>query len=184
MTIIRNAYPLVAALFLCLTASPPINAQEEEEDEEVGEVVCWWCWEVEGGHEFVIGGERCVGGIPGTDEEAMHCSRCGGTTECHPWQPGPCHRACGPTGDAVAALTEIQKALDGGDITVVASALNRRRTGVSIEFLPDGGRIDFILPCDPTTTFRTIPVPPEARAKLELRVRTESAATATQASLP
>ena len=175
MTIARKTYLFVAALFVFLVATPPVMAQDDDE----GDVVCWWCFEVQGDHMFVHGGEGCVSGINGTDHENMHCSRCGGTSECHVdrHDPGSCHIACGPAGDAMAALTEIQEALEGDDMTVVASALFRQRTGVYVEFLPEEGRIDLVLPCDPTKAFRTLPVLPEARAKLEVQLRAHSTAT-------
>ncbi len=49
----------------------------------------------------------------------------------------------------MAVLTEVRKALENEDITVVASALLRDRVGVSVDFIPDRGRIDLLLPCDP-----------------------------------
>ena len=174
---------IVSALALLLVGILPVEAQSQEG--AGGEVVCWWCWEVGGEHLFAHGGLGCVGGIDGTDEEQMHCSRCGRSSECHTdYQLGPCHIACGPTGDAMAALTEIQQALDGDDMTVVATALTRTRAGVSVEFLPDGGRINLILPCDRSKVFRTIPVVPGARTRLEEALGANSRTTASQAALP
>lgn len=178
MMIARKIFPFLAALFLLLVGvgGAPVGAQEGE-----GPVVCWWCWEIEGGHEFVIGGEGCVDGIDGIGDEYMHCSRCGRTSDCHvmQWRTGPCHIACGPEGDAIAALTEIREAIEGDDVTVMASALSRPRTAVSVEFLPEQGRINLVRPCDPDRVFGTVPVLPQVRAMLEVELRSRSTTTAT-----
>lgn len=163
MAMLRKAYLFVAALFLFLAPSQPAEAQF------LGEVVCWWCIETEDGmHGFTLNGRDCgtAGEMPDHPIPAQ-CVRCGKTSQCHyDNQPGPCHIACGPAGDAVAALTEIQQGLEDEDITVVASALLRERTGVSTEFVPEGGRIDLLLACEPNKPFRTIPVVPELREAL------------------
>lgn len=120
-------------------------------------------------HGFTLNGRGC--GV----EESMpdhptpsQCVRCGGTSECHYRRKvGPCHIPCGPDGDeAVAAVTEIQEAMDTEDVAVVASALVKERSGVSVEFIPEGGRIDLIVPCHPSMPFRTIPVVPKVREAL------------------
>ena len=180
MTIARKSFPFLAALFLFLVAGggAPIGAQEEGGE---GEVVCWWCWEFGGSHIFLPGGERCVSSIPGHGHPLMHCSRCGGTSECHvdDWGDGDCHRACGPSGDALAALTEIREVMEGDDVTVMVSALLRPRTTVSVDFLPEQGRIDVVLPCDPDRVFGTVPVLPGVRAMLEAELQSRSTASAT-----
>lgn len=148
MAIGRRMYVFVAVPFLFLAASGSVEAQS-------GEVTCWWCVEAGEGeeirHGFTLGGELC--GLEGRLDDhpgSTQCVRCGWKSECHyEFLEGECHRACGPTGDAVAALTEIQQALETGDIAVAASALSKKRTGVSVEFIPEGGRIDLLLPCDP-----------------------------------
>lgn len=101
------------------------------------------------------------------------CSRCGGTSDCHrEFRTGNCHIACGPAGgDVAAALTEVEDALASGDVTAVASALLEPRTGLSLEFIPENGRIDLFLSCTPDRTYRTIPVMPEARDRLAAAVR-------------
>ena len=108
----------------------------------------------------------------------MHCSRCGGTSQCHTGQykNGPCHIACGPEGDDVtAALTEVRRALDGDDVATLVLALGNRRAGVSVEFVPEAGRIDFVLPCNPTKVYRTLAVLPEKREELEAELRARGA---------
>ena len=77
------------------------------------------------------------------------------------------HEACDDGAGVLAALTELRDALEGDDITEAASALLKERQGVSAEFIPDGGRIDLILACDPNKPFRTIPVLPDVRRALE-----------------
>ena len=163
MGIARRMYLFGATLFVFLAASPPAEAQF------LGEVVCWWCMETgDGRHHFTMNGRDCgsEGSYPGHPIPPQ-CVRCGKTSECHqaPW-PGSCHIACGPEGDAVAALTEIQEALEAEEIAVVASALARKRLGVFVEFIPEGGRIDLLLPCEPNEPFHTIPVVPELRKAL------------------
>ena len=51
-------------------------------------------------------------------------------------------------------------------IAVVASALTKEWPGVVVEFIPEGGRIDLLLPCEPNEPFHTIPVVPELRKAL------------------
>ena len=86
------------------------------------------------------------------------------------YQTGFCHIPCGPTGDLFAALSEIEEALELEDLAAVALVLQEPTTGVSFEFVPDAGRIDAILACDPNRVFRTIPVLPEARDRLKAAV--------------
>jgi hypothetical protein len=86
---------------------------------------------------------------------------------------------CGPAGgDVAAALTEVEDALESGDVTAVAEVLLEPGTGLAFEFIPESGRIDLFLACDPDRPFRTIPVLPEARDRLtaafEGSARTES----------
>ena len=52
-------------------------------------------------------------------------------------------------------------------MNVVASALMRERTGFSLEFIPEAGRIDVVMDCNATRAFQTIPVLPQARRSLE-----------------
>lgn len=164
MAIARRMYVFVTVPFLLLAGSGSVEGQS-------GDVTCWWCLEVGEGeevrHGFSLGGELC--GLEGKlngHAGSTQCARCGWKSECHyEFLEGPCHRACGPAGDAVAALTEIQQALETGDIALVASALFKKRTGVSVEFIPKGGRIDLLLPCDPDKPYQTIPIPPEERYK-------------------
>ncbi|MYB97974.1 MAG: hypothetical protein F4123_12570 [Gemmatimonadetes bacterium] len=67
-------------------------------------------------------------------------------------------------------MTEVEDALDRGDVTAVASALLEPRTGLSFDFIPEAGRIDLFLACTPDRAFVTIPVPPEARDRLAAAV--------------
>lgn len=171
MAIAKKLLLFPAALFMVLVGSAELTAQGGEEDEEdEGGLTCMWCkegvgWFGETTHGFLLGGDLC--GWVGSGE-GNQCARCGGTSTCHHvYWTGECHIACGPEGDAMAALTEIQQALAGDDATVVASVLLRERSGVHIEFIPEGGRIDLMLPCDLTQTFRTIPVVPALREALE-----------------
>ena len=63
-------------------------------------------------------------------------------------------------------------------MTVVASALNEPRTGMSFDFIPDAGRIEVILACDPNRAFRTIPVLPEAQGRLKAAAALHAAPSA------
>ena len=163
MTIAMKTCLGMAALLLFLVPSEPAEAQF------LGEPVCWWCIEEGGMHSFTLNGRGCGSEGEYPDHPApSQCVRCGGTSECHyRRKAGPCHIACGPDGDeAVVAVTEIQEAMETEDVAVVASALMKERSGVSVEFIPEGGRIDLVLPCHPSMPFRTIPVVPEFREAL------------------
>lgn len=180
MKIARKTYLSVAALFVFLVAGWPteVVAQDEEDDEGL---TCGWCiqesdfWVIgnviiiaPAEHMFPNGGDAC--GWDGSDESRVICSRCGGESDCHEdWDDGPCHILCGPGGDDVeyhAALTKVEEALESGDVTAVASALLEPRTGFSFELIPEAGRIDVLLACDPDRAARTIPVLPDARDRL------------------
>ena len=136
----------------CMGADRYTYYEEDGSSEENGD-----------GHAFVYGEDGCVGGFLPT-----WCVRCGGSgSTCHEEpQTGPCHIPCGPTGDAFAVMTEIKDALDRDDVALLAAAVSRDRVGVSAEFIPDGGRIDLILPCDPSVAYQTIPVLPRVNAEL------------------
>ena len=160
--VMRRMFLGLAALFLFHVSAQQAEAQF------LGEVVCWWCIEEEGEHGFNLNGQGCgsEGEYPGHPAPSQ-CVRCGGTSECHyDDRPGSCHIACGPAGDVLVVETEFQEALENEDITVVASALLKGRTGVSAEFIPEGGRIDLLLPCDPNRPVRIIPVLPQLRDAL------------------
>ena len=134
MVIAKRMYVFVAALFVFIAASTPVEAQF------LGEVVCWWCVEQDGEHGFTLNGRGCgsEGEYP-DNPDAAQCVRCGNTSQCHEGNmPGPCHIACGSAGDAVTALAEIQQALESDDITEVASALLMERNGVLAGVHPGG----------------------------------------------
>lgn len=137
------------------------------------QLTCGWCFGPaygsgsDAGHGFPYAGGEC--GWRGS-QFGMNCARCGGDgSSCHvPIQTGSCHIPCGPAGDeATAALTDIREALESDDVTAVAVALLQQRPGVSAEFIPEGGRIDLILSCDPSAAFLSIPVLPDTRKDLE-----------------
>ena len=172
MEIARKTYLFVAALMVFLVGGLPNDVEAQG-----GGLTCGWCiqerWEVTIGpiiilfpweHKFPGGGDEC--GWPG--HAGAMCSRCGGTSFCHrDFWTGSCHIACGPAGgDVAAALTEVEDALESGDVTAVAEALLEPGTGLAFEFIPESGRIDLFLACDPDRPFRTIPVLPEARDRL------------------
>lgn len=117
-------------------------------------------------------------GWDGHDDPGAGCARCGGSSFCHDqWWGGGCHIPCGPAGDAYAVAAEVEDALERGDVAAIALALHKPQEGVSLDFIPAAGRIDVILPCDPNSAFRTIPVPPAARDRLQAAV---DAATPTE----
>lgn len=123
----------------------------------------WW-------HRFpTSAADACVG-----NEDAWNqtCAACGGTSMCHRfWMRGFCHAPCSWPGPprfvGRTTLEEIQEALEGNDIEVLASTVSRERTGVFVEFIPESGRIDLLLPCDPNRAAYTIPVEPEVREQLK-----------------
>ncbi|MDE0235483.1 MAG: hypothetical protein OXU69_03280 [Gemmatimonadota bacterium] len=162
----RTLSCFVVVLAMFMASSIRANAQE------TGDVTCAWCKEAaiwtDQDHAFPLGGHLC--GWSGSGEGNI-CSRCGGSSSCHIiYVPGPCHILCGPDGDATAALTGIQEALDADDMVALASALLLERTGVDVEFIPEGGRIDLLLPCDLTRPFHSIPVSPAVRGPLEMEL--------------
>lgn len=71
----------------------------------------------------------------------------------------------------MAALTKIREAMEGDDVTVIASTLLRSRTAVSVEFVPEQGRINLVRACDPDRVFGTFPVRPGVRAMLAAELR-------------
>lgn len=190
MAIAGKMYPFVAVLFVFLMASMPVEVAAQG-----GGLTCGWCTMdgdlVDSGpgwaeyenvkHAFPGGGNEC--GWEGRNDESITggpvCARCGGTSTCHSdEQDGMCHIACGPLGDLFAAVTELEDALDGGDITAVASALRQPRTGLFFEFIPEGGRIDVVLTCDPGRAYTAIPLLPEARGRLQTAVTLYTASSA------
>ena len=114
-----------------------------------------------------------------------HCSACGGTSECHenswaddPISYGPCHVRCHDfyrTTIWASTLSDMRKGLETGDMALVASAILRGRTEFSIEYIPEGGRIDVFLPCDPKRAAHTLAVLPAARSELGRRMAERSA---------
>ncbi len=165
------------ALFVLVGVAPPVQAQ-----------VCASClsgyrynyYEEDGspdiGHAFPYGEDGCAGGVL----LPTSCVLCGGSSRCHEEiETGPCHISCGPATDALAAVIEIQDALDRDDVTLLAAAVSRERVGVSAEFIREGGRIDLILPCDPNVAFRTIPVLPRTNAELAWALRSTSTVVTT-----
>ncbi len=177
MTITRKMYLFVAALFVFLVAGMPTKVaaqegQDGEEGEGNGGLTCGWCyysiWNDE--HWFDNGGDGCGWPNPGDSE----CSRCGGTSSCHgfghPDSGGPCHIACGGTTTQQAlsdAVSDLRSGLDAMDLVRVAEAITSSRDGVSVEYLPDAGRIDVVLACTPSIPSGTVPVPPEVRPALD-----------------
>lgn len=187
MTILRKGYLFVAALFVFSLAPAPAEAQE---------VVCGWCQELNAiwawpdgtitfwGHRFPGGGNGCPG-LEVFQPRTGSCARCGGTSTCHfGWDKHRCHILCGPAGGDFAAVTEIEEALTSGDMTMVAAALNRDRDGLSVEFVPEAGRVDFILACDPDRAFRSIPLLPEVRERLKAQLAATASVMAMRALGP
>ena len=195
MTIARRTYLFLAALFVFLWAGAPTEVEAQGEG-----LTCGWCLhdgdrigsvEVGGrrlavignfSHAFPRGGDEC--GWEGHDDEDIFggpvCARCGGDdSHCHTdyWE-NMCHRPCGPEGDAVAALTEIEEALGRDEMTTVVAALRKARTGMSVEFLPDAGRIEIMLACDLDRAIHTIPVLPGARERLQAALILQTASGA------
>ncbi len=193
MLFARKAPQLVVALALLLAAGAPIEGQTPDDGGggSGGGLTCGWCVldyrpraggvGLDRGHKFLVeGGDEC--GWEGHDYPGwLWCSRCGGESECHEefQPPGYCHIICGPAGDAVAAATEIEQALRDRDMTVVASALMRERTGFSVEFIPEAGRIDVVMACYPNKALRTIPVLPQERKSVEYELLKLQATLAT-----
>lgn len=147
------------------------------------QLTCGWCEEwgsvIFNHHRFPNGGDKC-GWPPGDG-----CSRCGRTSSCHrDWWVGDCHIPCGPDGDPLdpeepkalaRAVAEIEDALAARKMDAVAVAISSNASNLTMEYLPDAGRIDVLLSCNPLVPARTLPVPPDVRGDL-------SAALAARAS--
>ena len=153
------------------------------------QLTCGWCaeWESIPGyglgpfHAFATeGGDQCGWPKPtASDGGQVTCNRCGGDSRCHiVIERGPCHILCGPAGDLAEAAREVQKGFDDGDLTLVARAILRERGDVSVEYIPRAGRINFVLPCDPTRIVHTIAVLPAVRRALNARIAGRIAAAA------
>lgn len=69
-------------------------------------------------------------------------------------------------------------------MTMIVTALNRDRGGLSVEFVPETGRVDLILGCDPDRAFHSIPISPELRERLETRLAATGSVMATRALGP
>lgn len=171
MTIKRMGFVFLGSLLLLLGTSSSIDAQRVP--------VCGWCdwWDgfkrasmMEygtedswGRHSFPTSAADACGG-----DEWGTCAACGGSSMCHRfWMRGPCHVPCDGVFAGRTTLEEVQEALAENDIDVLASALSRERAGVFVEFIPESGRIDVLLSCDPNRAAHTIPVEPELREKLK-----------------
>ena len=145
-------------------------------------VTCGWCEEwyritIRGGvivsegylHKFFdSAGDQCLWPRPVPDVGSITCNRCGGTSYCHTdAQSGPCHMACGGTGDLAEAVGDIRESLAVRDIKRVVSAILRERADLSVKYVPAAGRIDFVPSCDPRRVAHTIAVLPEVRGALD-----------------
>jgi len=136
---------------------------------------CGWCVEDRSDlnnpkHSFPQGGEQCSWPTPNLPCQV--CSRCGGTgSTCHrDRQDGQCHILCGPAGGVLGgAAGAIQGALEVRDPVAVATILLAEHpAGLTVEYLPEAGRIEFVLTSDPDTVAKTLAVPPgDIRVLLE-----------------
>ena len=184
--------PVVTGLILFAGFREPASAQ----------VVCKECYEfwVPGGdddnpsswrHTFGNQLTACWGLYP---KLAVHdgligvayCSRCGGSSQCHtgwdltkPITKGRCHKICTEYDlaetDFDSTVNDILKGFETRDMALVATALLPERRGYSVEYNAAGGRIDFVLPCDPGA-YRTIAVLPELRRELDAELAERHAA--------
>ena len=168
--------PVVIGLALFVGRPAPSSAQ----------VVCRNCVEVlsssgRWAHTFMSATLQCNSAInyggrvgPGW----IQCSRCGGSSECHTeidlseggisW--GRCHQRCNQyysDADLAETVSDLGRGFETGDMTWVTAIILRRREGLSVEYIPEAGRIDFVLSCDPSRAARTIAVPPEVRRALD-----------------
>jgi len=174
MEIARKTYLFVAALFVFLVAGPPTEVEAQG-----GGLTCGWCWEMTLGsvgsvHWFPRGGDKCGWPNPGA---GYVCARCGGTSHCHGYHSkhryGPCHILCGGQGpgedEEVLAhvVSDLRSGLATLDLGRVAETIASARDGFAVEYLPDAGRIDLVLACDPSIPAATVPVPPDIRPALD-----------------
>lgn len=182
----RYLATLLFAMAIIAVVPAPTSAQ----------LSCGWCVEETFGgwhpviHGFPNGADEC--GWDGR-ETATSCSRCGGTSGCHGlYDPklsaGPCHIQCGPEGGdglggeeptLAQAISTIQGGLDAENLEVVAAMVLDGTDDLSIEYLPESGRIEMLLSCDRTTPAHTIPVPPGVRKALDAEIAAASQQVAT-----
>ena len=190
MAIVKKLYPFVAAMFVFMATAAPVEAQG-------GLVECGWCqqlktfWVMEDGGFYYGWGHKFLGGIgscpnfPEGGGPFFKCSRCGGDSYCHSdWWEGRCHILCGPGGGRLAGVTEITMALKRENMTLAVSALGRERSGMSVEYNREAGRIDFTLACNPERPFHSIPVVPELREELETALGSRPPVVAAQELVP
>lgn len=165
----RKEVPMNAGKNLLFVLAVPIVLIAALPTSSAAQLTCGWChdfWFV--WHSFPNGGDRCPSPKPRDGE----CSRCGGTSDCHEkrrW--GRCHMPCGGGGPTTAALeeaiSEVETGLEAAIPAVVAAAVARERGELLVEYVPRAGRIDFLLPCDPSVPIHTVPVSPDFRQPLE-----------------
>ena len=181
MAVARKTYLFGAALFVLLVAAPP-----NELEAQGGGLTCGWCIELLTPwgfiHGFPQGGDKCGWPSPGSGP-TWQCSRCGGSSGCHPLNDplngGPCHIPCGGTAMQQSlsnAVSDLRSGLDAMDLEWVAEAIGSTRDGFSVEYLPEAGRIDLVLACASSVPARTVPVPPEIRSALDRALKEPVAA--------
>lgn len=186
MEIAKKTYMFVAALFVFLLVGPPTDVEAQG-----GGLTCGWCIELfiqargVDIHGFPWGGDEC--GWPNRGP-AYRCSRCGGSSHCHSLfsehSLGRCHIRCGgtppPEDEEVLAhvVSDLRSGLDAMDLEAVAATIAFPRNGFAVEYLPEAGRIDLVLACDPSVPAATVPVPPVIRPDLDRALRDPVAAFA------
>ena len=74
------------------------------------------------------------------------------------------------------AASDIWSGVDAVDPERVAETIASPRDGLSVEYLPEAGRIDLILACAPSIPAATIPVPTEIRSALDRALKEPVAA--------
>lgn len=171
--------------------SPTVTPSFSQDDPSLPrEPVCGWCVRREeddgfSEHHFPSGGNGCQWPPPYPTPNHSSCDRRGGTSSCHrAWWEGDCHIACGPDGDRPGGFDDVVAAIQTGleerDMAgVAASVAAQYPSSLAVEYVPEAGRIDFVLACNPDAPASTLPVPTG-----DLRLSLEAELAALSMALP
>ena len=164
--VVPTMVTMLVGVSLSALAAAPATAQ------------CGWCVDVGvgwfGWHSFPDGNDLCGW----TDDfSGKECARCSKDKGCHTDRDiGQCHKACGPAGDVAMRkiVDRVRSALDAGEAETVAAMVQNNPSDVLVEYLGGGGRINFMLPCDPDAPVATVAVLPSVRANFEAALAASS----------
>ncbi len=167
----RNVCPTILTMLVgfSLFAADPAPATAQ----------CGWCIDVGigwlGWHSFPDGDDGCGW----TDDfSGKECARCSKEKGCHTDRDiGQCHKPCGPAGGDMAMLEivdRVRSALDVGEPEAAVAMVMNTPSDVLMEYHSSGGRVNFMLPCDPDAPVATVAVLPSLRTTFEAALAASS----------